>query len=179
MSWFNARSLSKTAKSAAASSLDPSRRRALALLALTPLAACGFTPVYAPDGVASDLRGRVNVDPPADEEGFALVRRLEDRLGAPEVADLQLGADIKLDEEAVGFLPDGTISRYHVLGEVRWTLSDINGPRLSGAERTFTAYSATSTTVATIVAQRDARERLMTILADRIVADILARSDSL
>ena len=43
----------------------------------------------------------------------------------------------------------------------------------SGSERSFTSYSATSTTVATSFAQRDARRRLMVILADQMVSQII------
>ena len=145
------------------------------LLSLTALAACGFEPVYAPGGVADGLRGRIDFASPVDEEGFALVRRLEERLGTPQGADLSLTADIRITEDQVGFLPDGTISRYNVLGDVTWTLSRLtSGERVaSGREQSFTSYGATSTTVATLVAQRDARRRLMVILADRIVADLL------
>jgi LPS-assembly lipoprotein len=65
------------------------------------------------------------------------------------------------------------------LGQVSWSLSDGAGPQLAGSEQSFTSYSATSTTVATIVAQRNARDRLMIVLADRIVADILAGAEGL
>ena len=109
-----------------------------------------------------------------------MVKRLEERLGQPTAPDFTLTADIRLREESVGFLPDGSISRFNVLGQVDWTLSRENGqPALAGTERSFTSYSATSTTVATIFAERDARRRLMVILADRIVTDILNRSDEL
>ena len=60
---------------------------------------------------------------------------------------------------------------------IEWRLAQIgDGSEVaSGSERSFTSYSATSTTVATSFAQRDARRRLMVILADRIVTDLLGR----
>ncbi|WP_413720668.1 LPS assembly lipoprotein LptE [Silicimonas sp. MF1-12-2] len=155
-------------------------RRTL-LLSLTALSACGFEPVYAPGGRAEGLRGRIDLAAPADEEGYALVERLEQRLGQPAGADLGMTADIYVSEEAVGFLPDGTISRYNVSGRVDWRLTRlIDGTELlTGSERGFTGYSATSTTVATISARRDARRRLMVILADRVLQDIVLRADAL
>ena len=150
------------------------------LLSLTALAGCGFEPVYGPSGSGTGLGGRITVAPPTDEEGFALVNRLKEQLGPATAPDLTLTADIRLQEESLGFLPDGTISRFNVLGKVSWALTGTDGSTaLSGNERSFTSYSATSTTVATIFAQRDARRRLMVILADRIVADILNRSGEL
>ena len=158
-----------------------SRKRALVvgIVGLLSLGACGFTPVYGtgPEGQGSDLRGRIDVAIPDDEEGFALVKRLEDRLGLPQAADMALLADIRITEDSVGFLPDGEISRFNVIGRVDWRLTRVGDGALvaSGSERSFTSYSATSTTVATTFAQRDARRRLMVILADRIVTDLLAR----
>ncbi len=151
----------------------------LAFVGFLALSGCGFTPVFGtgPEGQDSDLRGRIDVAVPNDEEGFTLVKRLEDRLGLPQAADMALLADIRISEEAVGFLPDGEISRFNVLGQVDWRLSKIgDGTGIaSGSERSFTSYSATSTTVATTFAKRDARRRLMIILADRIVTDLLSR----
>ena len=153
--------------------------RRACLLSLTALAGCGFTPIYGtgPEGQASTLRGRIDVAAPKDEEGFALAKRLEDRLGLPEAADLNLTAQIRLREDSLGFLPDGEISRFNVIGQVDWQLVRLgDGAQVaSGSERSFTSYSATSTTVATTFAQRDARRRLMVILADRIVTDLLTR----
>lgn len=150
--------------------------RRLFCLSFTALAGCGFTPVYGPGGSAENLRGRISVAAPADEEGAALVRRLEDRLGTATKDDLTLTADIRLKEAAVGFLPDGELSRFNVDGQVDWQLRDLSGRSVAaGQERSFTSYSATSTTVATTFAQRDARRRLMVILADRIVADLISR----
>lgn len=148
-------------------------RRAFLAGAAVALSGCGFEPVYAPGGAAEGLRGSIDIAAPVDEEGFALVRRLEERLGVAGGPYL-LTAEILLDEEAVGFLPDGTITRYNVQGAVVWVLVDETGDAVtSGEERSFTSYSATSTTVATIFAQQDARERLLTILADRIVATLV------
>lgn len=154
-----------------------SDRRAF-LFAFAALAGCGFTPVYGPGGTAEGLRGRIDVAAPADEEGFALVRRLEERLGTPEGSDLTLLADIRIKEDSVGFLPDGEISRFNVVGEVSWQLNRVSDDTsiASGSEGGFTSYSATSTTVATSFARRDARRRLMVILADRIATDLMTRN---
>ena len=154
--------------------------RRVFLVGLTALAGCGFTPVYGPGGVAEGLRGRIDVVPPSDEEGFALVRRLEDRLGQPSAPDFTLTARIAIGEDAVGFLPDGTISRYNVLGQVDWRLVRTADASLalSGREKSFTSYSATGTTVATLANERDAVERLMIILADQTLTRLTATAGS-
>lgn len=150
--------------------------RRFVLIAGLALAGCGYEPVYGPGGVAEGLRGQIEMDDPIDPEGFALVRQLERRLGLPDGPVYRLSASIALDEDGLGILPDQTITRYNVVGEVAYTLSDLaTGEAVkSGVASSFTSYSATGTTVATLSAQRDARERLMVILADQIASELMA-----
>ena len=55
-------------------------RRFLLALPLA-LAACGFTPVYAPGGTGAALRGKVTIVAPESEEGYLILRNVEERLG--------------------------------------------------------------------------------------------------
>ncbi len=157
--------------------MSSSDRRAvvLSLLAL-PLAGCGFTPVYGPGGAAEGLRGQIRMDEPSDREGFLLVRALERRLGLPENARYALSASIRLGEEGIGITADQVITRFQVRGEVTYALTDlVTGRRVtSGTVSNFTSYSTTGTTVATRTAEDSARERFMVVLADQIVARLLA-----
>ncbi|MYA89938.1 MAG: hypothetical protein F4X97_16045 [Boseongicola sp. SB0662_bin_57] len=162
------------ARSLGVKASDARHARRAVLLSLAALAGCGFAPIHGPGGSARNLRGRIAVLAPADEEGSALVRRLEDRLGTPQAADLVLSAEIQIGETAVGFLSGGEISRFNVEGQVDWQLTDSTGTAvMTGRERGFTSYAATSTTVATTSARRDAHRRLMVILADHIATNIL------
>ena len=146
-----------------------------ALLCLA-LAACGFTPVYGPDGAGTALQNRVLVDPPVDREGFLLVRRLEDRLGRTGDAAYRLSVDLAVTQENRAIDPDGDIRRFHLIGEATYALRDTetDGVLHEGTVDDFVGYSATGTTVATLAARRDAQERLMTILADQIVLQLQA-----
>lgn len=150
--------------------------RRVLIVSLAALAGCGFTPVYGPGGSAEGLRDTIDIAAPADTEGFALVRRLEERLGTGQSATQRLTAEIGIREKSLGILPDGTITRYTVQGQVDWTLTHIADDRViaRGSEKSFTGYAATSTTVATLFARRDARERLMRILADQVVASLIS-----
>jgi LPS-assembly lipoprotein len=154
--------------------MSSSDRRAFLTLSALALAGCGFTPALGPSGSAAALHGRVAIDEPSDIDGFELVHALEAELGAPEAPLYQLSADIRVANEGVGILPDQTITRFNVLGLVDYRLTEIaTGETVaSGQVTNFTTYSATSTTVATTSAQRDARDRLMVILADQIAAEI-------
>ncbi|WP_226779819.1 LPS assembly lipoprotein LptE [Oceaniglobus trochenteri] len=161
-----------------------SRRSLLAVLAALP--ACGFTPAYGPGGAATGLRGAIAIDEPSDEEGYYLVRRLEERLGTGAAAEYRLSASLAIRQDGLGITPDQEITRYRIRGELTWALRHIARDEVVADGRTsnFTAYSApvfddtrgsvAGNTVSVITAERDARERLMTILADQLVSRLIA-----
>lgn len=153
----------------------------IGLAALAGLSACGYQPVYGTGGTAQALRGRIRVADPADRNGFTLLGRLEDRLGQPQAPRYDLTYRITTSEEELGITPAQETTRYNVLGRVDFTLTDRQGGQvvLTGSVNSFTGYSATGTTVSTRVAQRDAHERLMVILADQIVTRLMAAAGSL
>ena len=150
--------------------------RRLVLAGLVATAGCGFTPVYGPGGSAEALRGQIDIDGPRDIPGFVLVRHLETRLGLPDEPVYRLSAEIQLEEDELGITTGQEITRYEVLGRVRFALIDLaSGDTVTtGRVENFTSYSATDTAFATRSAQRDARERLMVALGDQIVARLLA-----
>ncbi|OYX45142.1 MAG: hypothetical protein B7Z02_02545 [Rhodobacterales bacterium 32-67-9] len=154
------------------------RRAILYLLAALPLAACGFTPAYAPGGPAAGLLGRVTVDAPTDKDSFDLVARLEERLGRTRAPEYRLSYRIETKTEGQAIAPDNTINRYQVIGTIAFTLHDEGtGAALSsGKVSSFTAYSAFGTSVATAASEADAHARLMRLLADQIVTRLIATS---
>lgn len=158
------------------------RRSVLVLLAALPaLAACGFTPAYAPGGPALALRGAVRADEPSDRDGFDFVKRLEERLGRPETARYALGYTITTQEIGVGLQPDNTTTRYNLTGKAAWRLLDAGtGAELaSGTVDSFTSYNTTGTTVSALTAEADAHARLMRILADQVVTRLIATAPGL
>lgn len=158
----------------------PLSRRALLLLPLA-LAACGFSPAYGPGGSAGKLTETVWVQDPTDKNAFDLVERLEERLGRPEVIRYDLAYAITTESVGVGITGDNKITRYNLKGVVDYTLTErATDARVSGGRvQSFTAYSATGSTVAGLAAEEDAALRLMRILADQIVARLIAASSTL
>lgn len=154
-------------------------RRSLILLPLA-LMACGFSPAYAPGGAASGLLGSVRVDGPDTKSGFDLVERLEERLGLPESPRYRLAYSIRTEAQQVGITPDNTIQRFHLTGEVDWSLFSLaSGARVAGGTvENFTAYSATGSTVAALTAEEEAGLGLMRMLADQIVTRLIASAGS-
>ena len=158
----------------------PVSRRTFFLAPLA-LAACGFTPAYGPGGSAGKLTETVWVQDPTDKNAFDLVERLEERLGRPEAIRYDLAYTITTESVGVGITPDNKITRYNLKGVVDYALTDrASGVQVTGGRvQSFTAYSATGSTVAQLAAEEDAGLRLMRILADQIVARLIAASASL
>lgn len=153
-----------------------SDRRSFLLGGVAALAGCGFAPAYGPGGAASNLQGRFLIDAPTDKRGFDLVERLEERLGRPTDAAYALSYTIATDEVDIGVSPTNAITRFNLTGSIAYTVRNLANDKAlaSGRVRNFTAYSTTGTTVATRAAEIDARRRLMRILADQLVTELLA-----
>jgi LPS-assembly lipoprotein len=157
------------------------RSRRFLIFAPLALAACGFTPAYAPGGAATKLLDTVWVQDPTDKNAFDLVERLEERLGRPEASRYDLSYTITTESVGVGITTENEITRFNLKGVVSYTLTErASGAKVaSGRVQSFTAYSATGSTVAGLAAEEDAAFRLMRILADQIVARLIAASASL
>jgi LPS-assembly lipoprotein len=149
-------------------------RRALILGALA-LGGCGFRPVYGSGGAASTYRNAVGIETPDTVEGYALRARLEDRLGRSDSPAYRLNVTVTVGTEAVAIAADETATRVNLPGVASFSFTDGADQVLAEGEvSSFTSYSTSSTTVATRAAEADARERLMTILADMIVTRLMA-----
>lgn len=157
------------------------RRAALGLIAALPLAACGFTPVLAPGSAGRALQGAVLADAPASRLDYVLVARLEDRLGRAEAPRWALGYTIATRATGSVVSAADVATRVTVTGRLDWSLRPLGGgdPVAAGTLENFASYSATGTTVATLAARRDAEDRLMTILADQLVARLYAEAAAL
>jgi LPS-assembly lipoprotein len=152
-------------------------RRSFLLLPLG-LADCGFAPALAPGGAASGLMGTVRAADPVDKNGFDFVERIEERLGRPEAQRFDLTYAIATETIGVGVTTDNRITRYNLKGAIDFVLTDsTTAERISaGRVQSFTAYSATGSTVAGLAAEEDAAFRLMRLLADQVVARLIAEA---
>ncbi|MGQ0566260.1 MAG: LPS assembly lipoprotein LptE [Gemmobacter sp.] len=156
-------------------------RRRLLFLAPLALVACGFTPAYGPGGGAAALRGQVAVAEPADKLAYDLVARLEQRLGPPATPRWRLDHAITTDRIGVAITAENAVTRYNVTGAVDWSLVSLADGTVAerGRAESFTSYSTTGSTVATLAAETDASTRLMQILADQIATQLIAAAPDL
>lgn len=153
-----------------------SDRRVFLLTGLAALAGCGFAPAYAPSGAASALRGAVALADPTDRDGFDFAARLEDRLGRATAPRFRLDWSVQTDPVGAGITPTGAITRYTLKGRASYALvaAGGGGTVTSGSVESLTSWSTSGSTVATLTAEQDARRRLMVILADQVVARLIA-----
>lgn len=158
------------------------RRSVLQLLAGVPLlAACGFTPAYGPQGIATKLRGRVEYEEPKSGPAFNLVKQFTVHFGRPEAATHRLNYSISTSTQSGGFSSGNAITRYLLNGSVTWSLEDLASQErvAGGTVSSFTSWSAAGSTISGLSAQEDAEDRLMIILADQIADQILAQFSGL
>ena len=151
----------------------------LLILPLLALTACGFTPVYGTNGNANILLNSVLVQEPKNREGYSLTKQIEKRLGRATDPRFNLEVMVTTSEAALNVDTTGNINRYNVLGLVEYTLRDTQTGQIAASGRvdSFTGYSASGTTVSAQAAKEDAQERLMIILADLLISNLIATSE--
>lgn len=157
------------------------RRHFLLGLAALPLAACGFTPAYGPNGAADAVRGRIKLRDPTSRIEFDFVSHVETRIGRAQAPAYDLAYDIAVSVTASGITSSNAITRYTYKGVANWSLTDrASGSRVAGGTvRGFTSWSATGTTISGLAAQEDAARRLMVILGDQIITRLIAAAPKL
>ena len=148
-----------------------SYNRRILLVSALALAGCGFTPAYGPQGSGNAFLGTIALEEPADRNEYMLNRRLEERLGRATSPRYSLKTVLTTGENALGSTSSGSNTRSHVDGKVSYDLIDqTTGQTVhSHVVSSFVGYSTSGSNVSTFASQRDAMERLMTILADQIV----------
>ena len=151
------------------------RRGLLAALAGVALTACSFTPVYGPSGQGAALDGNVAVKFAPGNRGFALGQALQNRLGPPDTPAYRLHYSVSTSSERVAITTAQSTNRFNLIGQSGYSLVEQSSGNvvMSGSVDGFSSYSASGTSVATQAAERDGYERLMVILADKIVAELL------
>ena len=134
-------------------------------------ASCGFTPVYAPGSKTATELSDITIAPPKnDVASFIFVKELEDRIGRNLNGGKVLKHDIWIFEEGAGLIG---ADRIRVIGKVTYeVVSAKDGSSLfGGSVENFVGFSILNN-ITTFV-RKDATERLMTILVDQLVTQLM------
>lgn len=145
------------------------------LLAALALAACGFAPVFGPGGTGTRLQDKVRTADPRTPDDFAFAGRIAERLG-PDGTRYELDWRLRIAVVPQAITPDEITTRYSLNGTASYVLTEIASGRTvaRGQVSSFTSYSTTGTTIATLAAEQDAHKRLARLLADQVVTRLLA-----
>jgi len=151
------------------------RRTFLAGLGALAVTGCGFAPVYAPGGTGRALMGTVRADDPVSRADYQFVAALEERLGRPTAARYALAYRIAQARVETGAIRGIGASRIQLRGALDFTLTETaTGTEVAqGRIEADSAYSTTSTQLATLAAAEDAELRLMRMLADGLVTRLM------
>ena len=146
------------------------------LIGFLGLAACGFDPIYGVDKPANKIMGEIDVEVSNGRNAFELRYRLIERLGALESYPkylLKYRSSIKSKNLTIS--KDKDVTRYTLQGETSFDLEDTASKKViyTNTIVSNTAYSATSGTYPTAIAERDANVRLSRYMADKIVTLLL------
>jgi LPS-assembly lipoprotein len=155
--------------------LSFSRRRILAAFVfIAVLGGCGFAPIYGENSAASGLRGKIDITAGKGREYFEMRERLLERFGFAESPRYVLTFSYIATSEGLAVSRTAEITRYNLTGvsNFKITAAESGVELFSGTVKATTAYSATSRTYPTRVAQQDARSRLALALADQIVTRV-------
>lgn len=151
------------------------RRAAILAAACLPLVACGFTPLYATDGVSPGLSA-ISVEAPDGRTAYLLRERLDDALGRNPgaAAAYRLSFTYAETRDPRGLGPDNAASRYELNLTVDYTLTRISDGEAvkAGQEKVLITYDAVSDPYAGIAAQQDGQERAAAEAARRIRLDL-------
>ena len=121
------------------------------------------------------MQGDIRLVDPETVNEFTFVRAFETRMGVPQNPRFTLSYEITTDSTGQAITESNNITRFNITGEAAYAVTPLNAeePILQGQVSTFTSYSATATSIATLSAERDAEARLMTLLADQIITRLL------
>ena len=142
-----------------------------AMILAGPLAACGFTPLYADGPVGS---GQITVEQIDGRAGHALRKALIQELAAglpglegPATLTVILDEDLK----RLAFQADEAATRSDILVEAEYVLT-LPETAISGKANAETSFLVPDAPFADVTAQIDASERASVQLAQRIVDDL-------
>ncbi|MGA0603672.1 LPS assembly lipoprotein LptE [Caulobacter sp. KR2-114] len=139
--------------------------------AAAPLAGCGFTPLYAENGVSPGLSS-IQVIAPEGRVGYLLRQDLDDELARDKAtpAAWRLNLDVGQTRDPRGLREDNTAERYEVQVTVKYTLTDAATGKVATAGQVTSqvSYDAADQPYAGIAAREDTQRRAASDAARRI-----------
>ena len=147
-----------------------------ALLLGVFITACSFEPAWmAQDQKVKILWQKVDIENPKTSNEFHLNRHLASRLGNAKDSKLFLKYELFTETKRTALSFDGKAYRIRIHGEVKFSLIQ-NGENtilVSSSVKDSLGYSDAILAVTDQASERDAYARLMILLGDRIIDELL------
>jgi LPS-assembly lipoprotein len=151
-------------------------RAALLGLALLPLTACNFTPVYGGQGDSFASSGPIAIPEIPGRTGHYLRNELTRTVGQGVPGFPQGTLEVTLGQsiDRLAFAPDQAASRSDYVGNASWTLRAVNGTVVgSGQVSERASFNFADAAYADLAAQTAAQERLAGLLARSIRSEMI------
>ena len=147
------------------------------LTASLGLSGCGFTPLYAQQGVVSGLAS-IDVVAPDGRTGFLLRQHLDDAFAKNRGAPAAYRMNLLISEARYprGIRTDNVATRYEYVLTADYALANLPSGALAkkGRVRVELTYDSADQPYASIAAQQDAQERAASEAARRIQLELAA-----
>ncbi|MFT3722684.1 MAG: hypothetical protein QM773_03775 [Hyphomonadaceae bacterium] len=154
----------------------PLFKAAVLALALLPLTACNFTPVYGGQGESFASSGPITITEIPGRTGHYLRNELARTIGQgipgfPKgTLEITLGQSI----DRLAFAPDQAASRSDYVGNASWTLRSVDGTVVGSGQVTERAsFNFADAAYADMAAQTAAQERLADLIARSIRSEMI------
>ena len=143
------------------------------------LVSCGYEPIYGPYGSFKNLDGNVSIQAPSDRAGYVMYHQLDNRLKDSDDGEYKLSFNISETSSRAAIDQNGRAHRALLEGFATYDFrrTSDNKTIIKGRVHGFTGYSTLATSVASHASSRDATERLMTMLADKIIYELVLAAD--
>ena len=150
-------------------------KRIIGFWALLLLGACGFKPVYATSTSTNSVRNNFDLSAPTDRGTYEFHHNLKGQISDNPQAQYALSYTIFQSATNAATDADGKSHRGVLKGSLAYRITGkINGETVkTGNVKGFTSYSALTSSVASDAAGRDATIRLMKILSDNLVDELM------
>ena len=150
-------------------------KRIIGFWALLLLGACGFEPVYAQSTSTNSVRNNFDLLAPTDRGTYQFYHNLKGQISDNPQAQYALSYTISQSATNAATDADGKSHRGVLKGSLAYRITGkINGETVkTGNVKGFTSYSALASSVASDAAGRDATIRLMKILSDNLVDELM------
>jgi hypothetical protein len=149
----------------------------LALLFGVVIASCTFEPAWiAKDDKVKNFWRKIELKEPITSNEFRLTRYLASRIGDAKDAEYFLEYELFTETKRTALSFDGKAYRIRILGEVKFSLinNEKNTIMLSSSVKDSLGYSDAILAVTDQASERDGYKRLMVLLGDRIVNELLS-----